>query len=74
VDLDEQSTQSRILTYLMNDFKLVQNVIGPTRVTKDTKSCIDHVYSDFHNGKHIKVDIKHTGISDHYAQIVDVKA
>lgn len=69
VDLKKQSRQSSILVDTMSAFNLIQNVQGPTRITKSTETCIDHVYLETVS----PVENINTGISDHMAQVLEIE-
>lgn len=63
--------ESHALSDVMNSFMLKQQIFNYTRITKETKSCIDNMFS---NKEATEASIVTNGIkSDHYGQIIKVQ-
>ena len=65
IDLSLETNQSTELISSMLEFNLVQQVTAYTRVTKTSRSLIDHVY--IKTKGQFKTDVLITDLSDHYA-------
>lgn len=71
IDLMSDTRQVTELLDILQCFKLEPQFRLPTRVTKDSKTCIDHIHAE---GREVVegIDIVKTEVSDHYAQIFDL--
>lgn len=45
----------------------------PTRVTEDSRSCIDHIFVDHNDLGRTRAGVLHTHISDHFSTVLDIQ-
>ena len=74
IDLTQENHKTRKWKHLMNTFGLTQTVKEPTRVTKNSATLIDHVYtSSLNTVEEIDTSVAKITISDHFAVVVTLK-
>ena len=67
IDLAKSSMNTNTLIETTLGFQLIQQVTLPTRVTSNSSTLIDHVYTK--SKRTLKTDVVLTTISDHYATL-----
>jgi len=67
IDLLKQTKAASELMELIKNFNLESHLCEPTRVTKRSKTCIDHIYASENIVS--KAEVVKTDVSDHYAQM-----
>lgn len=72
INLQKQSVFLESLKQVLAEFKLKIALNTPTRITHETASAIDHIYTNI-NDMEYKADVIQTKLSDHLATLLTVK-
>lgn len=65
----ENSVKSKQLIDLMLEFKFVQHIKEPTRISQTTSTCLDLIFTNFYDNK-MYMTVEELGFSDHCGTII----
>lgn len=67
IDLLKDDNKSKQFKQILNSFKLNNTIVTATRITINTQTCIDNIFTNFRG---YKAGVLNLGLSDHTAQIL----
>lgn len=70
INLLENNKQTQTLINLLSEYNMTPTILEPTRITHNTKTCIDNIFVNF---TYIKSKVIETHISDHTYQLLSFK-
>ena len=69
IDILKHSNDKKLLLEFLDRNNLSIGVTEPTRVTKNSATCIDNIFTNIEKNK-ANISVINLGISDHYGQII----
>lgn len=71
VDFLSSTRQAKDLLKLFKSYNFYQNVKKPTRICKNSSTCLDIIFTNF-DKQRLSIDIKEYGISDHKGVLINL--